>query len=92
MVIRSPIQSVLIENSLFMMPSFVFLGFSSSRLPSAFSILIAIAGSESVSRLINKSCTAVNGATSPAITVYKTVRIPARLPVSKNLMLFFMFA
>ena len=54
-------------------------------------MLTASAGRLSVSRLMNKSCTAVKGSGSPIKEVNMTTRIPARLPLSKKPMEFLIF-
>ena len=54
-------------------------------------MLTASAGRLSVSRLMNKSCTAVKGSGSPIKEVNMTTRIPARLPLNKKPMEFLIF-
>ena len=70
-------------------PSDACLGFSSNKLASCGSTPMAIAGRESVSRLINSKCTGANGTGSPKRDVYNTDKIPAMLPESKNKIAFF---
>ena len=62
------------------MESFDFLGFSFNTLFELASIPIAIAGSESVMRFINRRCTGKNGVGSSNNDVISTQRIPAKLP------------
>ena len=59
-------------------------GFSSSSESSTGSIPIAIAGSESVSRLMNRSCTGAKGTGRPAIDVYSTASMAAMFPDKRN--------
>ena len=47
-----------------------------------------MAGRESVTRLINRRCTGANGVGSAIRDVYKTLKIPAMLPDSRNLIAF----
>ena len=61
------------------------------RSRSAGSIPMAMAGRESVSRLINSRCTGAKGNGSALIDVYSTQRIPAIFPDNKNWMEFLIF-
>ena len=78
--------------SLVMIDSFGFLGFWLSRSSRAGSMPMAMAGSESVSRLINSRCTGWNGTARPNSEVYRTLRMADMLPDSRNLMAFLMLA
>ena len=85
-----PWVRIVVMKSFVRMPVFGFLGASDNKSFSAGSMPIAMAGSESVSRLINSRCTGANGTGRAARDVYNTERIPAMLPDSRNLMAFFM--
>ena len=52
---------------------------------------MAIAGRESVSRLINSRCTGANGSGNAFMDVYNTQRIPAIFPDSKKPIAFLIF-
>ena len=78
--------------SLLMIGSFGSRGFWLSRSLRGGSMPMAIAGSESVNRLINSRCTGWNGTGSANKEVYNTLRIPDILPDSRNLMAFLMLA
>ena len=54
------------------------------RSRSAGSIPMAMAGRESVSRLINSRCTGANGTDSPATDAHNTTRIAPKLPDNRN--------
>ena len=56
------------------------------------SMLIASAGRLSVIRLMNKSCTAVNGIGSPIREAYRTASMPAAFPDKRNFIAFLMLA
>ena len=66
------------------MPSFRGRGFSDMTSSVWGSKPRAMAGRESVSKLINSRCTAAKGTGSPSREAYSTVRIPAVLPESRN--------
>jgi len=73
------------------MPSFGFLGGSFNRPSSGGSIPMAMAGRESVIRLINSRCTGLKGRGRDRRDVYNTQKMPAMLPDKRNWMEFFIF-
>ena len=82
--INAPSATIFPRNEPVSIPAEGSLGFSSKSAASAGSMPIAIAGSESVSKLIKSRCTGANGTGSPASEVYSTARIAAILPDSKT--------
>jgi len=72
-------------------PSLGFLGGSFNRPSSGGSMPIAMAGRESVIRLMNSRWTGAKGSGSASRDVYSTHKIPAMLPDSRNWMAFFIF-
>ncbi|MNP70514.1 hypothetical protein D3C76_1667590 [compost metagenome] len=64
-------------------PSFISLGCRDITLGSAFSIPSAIAGKESFTRLMNKSCMAVNGLIQSNISANRMAMIAPKLPANK---------
>ena len=72
-------------------PSCGFRGGRSRSSSSCGSIPIAMAGSESVSRLINSRCTGANGIGNARTDAYSTQKIPAIFPDSRNCIAFRIF-
>ena len=89
--IRKPWNKIFPANGKERIPSFGSLGGWFKRSRSAGSIPMAMAGRESVSRLINSRCTGAKGNGSALIDVYSTQRIPAIFPDNKNWMEFLIF-
>ena len=82
----------MVTNDLSKIPTLGSRGFLSNTSGAPGSTPIAKAGRESVTKLMNSNCTAINGTEKPPIEANNTVIIADKLPESRYIIAFLMFS